>query len=103
MQDKALAAVNTVYEGYREVMERQAKGTIGDRMEMILKAPAPGKAKFQLNDGGPTLLIRYPVPLKRSSEIDDRVAQALIDVISGNEAVKASISGTPKVRAAVKG
>jgi small-conductance mechanosensitive channel len=101
VQDKALAAVNAVYEGYREVMERQ-QGTIGDRMEIILKAPAP-EAKFQLNDGGPTLLIRYPVPLKRSSEIDDRVAQALIDVISGNETVRAAISGTPKVRAAVKG
>jgi len=101
VQDQALAVVNTVYAEYREVMEQQ-QGTIGDRMEIILKAPAP-EAKFQLGDAGPTLLIRYPVLLKRSSEIDDRVAQALVDAISGNEAMKAAIAGMPKVRAAVKG
>ncbi|HEX4076130.1 MAG TPA: mechanosensitive ion channel family protein [Candidatus Acidoferrales bacterium] len=101
VQDKAFAAVNAVYGEYREVMESQ-QGTIGDRMEIILKAPAP-EAKFQLTDDGPTMLIRYPVLLKRSSEIDDRVAQALIDAIRGDEAMKAAISGTPKVRAAVKG
>ncbi|HEX4004003.1 MAG TPA: mechanosensitive ion channel family protein [Candidatus Acidoferrales bacterium] len=101
VENKGLAAVNAVYGEYREAMERQ-QGTIGDRMEIILKAPAP-EAKFQLGDNGPTLLIRYPVPLKKSSEIDDRVAQALIDAIGANEAVKAGISGTPKIRAAVKG
>ena len=101
VQDQALAAVNAVYEEYREVLERQ-QGTIGDRMEIVLKAPAP-EAKFQLNDDGPTLLIRYPVLLRRASEIDDRVAQALLDVMAKDQTAKAAIAGAPKIRAAVKG
>jgi small-conductance mechanosensitive channel len=101
VHDKALAAVNAVFGEYREVLERQ-QGTIGDRMEIVLKAPAP-EAKFQLNDDGPTLLIRYPVQLRRASEIDDRVAQALIDIMAKDEAAKTAIAGTPKIRAAVKG
>ena len=101
VHDKILAAVNTVYEEYRDVMERQ-QGTIGDRMEIVLKAPAP-EAKFQLNDDGMVLLIRYPVLLRLSSEIDDRVAQALIDVMAADNAAKAAIAGMPKIRAAVKG
>jgi small-conductance mechanosensitive channel len=101
VHDKILAAVNAVYEEYRDVMERQ-QGTIGDRMEIVLKAPAP-EAKFQLNDDGMVLVIRYPVLLRLASETDGRVAQALIDVVASDNAAKAAIAGMPKIRAAVKG
>jgi small-conductance mechanosensitive channel len=101
VHDKVLAAVNSVYEGYRDVMEQQ-QGTIGDRMEIVLKAPAP-EAKFQFSDDGLTLVIRYPVLLRGASEVDDRVAQALIEVMATDEAAKTAIAGTPKIRAAVKG
>lgn len=102
VRERALAAVTSVYNEYREVLERQ-QGTIGDRMEIVLKAPAP-ESKFQFNDDGLVLVIRYPVLLARASEIDDRVAQALIDILTtGDGAAKSGIVGTPKIRAAVKG
>jgi len=104
VRDKALAAVNSVYDGYRDVMKHQ-QGTIGDRMEIVLEAPSP-EAKFQLNDDGLELLIRYPVLLARASEIDDQVVQALIDITTptnGATPAKAAIAGLPKIRAAVKG
>ena len=103
IREKTLAAVNSVYNEYRNVLEHQ-QGTIGDRMEIVLKAPAP-EAKFQLNDDGLALIIRYPVLLARASEIDDRVAQALIDItmpMDGVPAAKAAVAGLPKIRAAVK-
>ena len=101
VHDTVLAAVNSVYNEYRDVMERQ-QGTIGDRVEIVLKAPAP-EAKFQLNGEGMALIVRYPVPLARASETDDRIAHALIDVMTTNVAVKSAIVGTPKIQAAVKG
>ena len=103
VREKALAAVNSVHNEYRHVLERQ-QGTIGDRMEIVLKAPSP-EAKFQLNDDGLVLVIRYPVLLARASEIDDRVAQALIDITMPTDgaAAKAAVAGLPKIRAAVKG
>jgi small-conductance mechanosensitive channel len=102
VRDRALAAVTSVYNEYREVLERQ-QGTIGDRMEIVLKAPAP-EAKFQFNDDGLVLVIRYPVLLARASEIDDRVTEALIDIITtGDGAAKSAIVGIPKIRAAVRG
>lgn len=101
IHDKVLAAVNSVYNTYRAEMERQ-QGTIGDRLEIVLKAPAP-EAKFQLNGDGMSLIVRYPVPLARASETDDRVAQALIDVMTKEDEIKSSIAGTPKILAAVKG
>ena len=101
IHDKVLAAVNSVYSTYRAEMERQ-QGTIGDRLEIVLKAPVP-EAKFQLSGDGMSLIVRYPVPLARASETDDRVAQALIDILTTENDVKASIAGTPKILAAVKG
>jgi small-conductance mechanosensitive channel len=101
VHDTVLAAVNSVYNEYRDVMERQ-QGTIGDRVEIVLKAPAP-EAKFQLNGDGMALIVRYPVPLARASETDDRIAHALIEVLTTNPAVKSAIVGTPKIQAAVKG
>jgi small-conductance mechanosensitive channel len=101
IHDKALAAVNSVYNEYRDMMEHQ-QGTIGDRNEIVLKAPVP-EAKFQLNGDGLALLIRYPVLLAHASEIDDRMAQALIDIMTTDVAVKTAIAGTPKIQAAVKG
>lgn len=101
VHDKVLAAVDVVYNEYRDVMERQ-QGLIGDRLEIVLKAPTP-EARFQLNGDGMTLIVRYPVPLSRASETDDRVAQALIDIMTNESAVKAAIAGTPKMQAAVKG
>jgi hypothetical protein len=104
VREKALAAVNAVFSEYRDVLERQ-QGTIGDRMEIVLKAPKPD-AKFQLNDDGLALIIRYPVLLARASEIDDRVAQALIDLATpedGAAPARAMVAALPKIRAAVRG
>ncbi len=99
--DRVLAAVNSVYQEYRDVMERQ-QGTIGDGGEIVLKAPVP-EGKFQLNGDGMALIVRYPVPLAQASETDARLAQALIGILDGDSAVKAAIAGTPKIQAAVKG
>jgi small-conductance mechanosensitive channel len=101
VHDKVLAAVNSVYNEYRDEMERQ-QGTIGDRAEIVLKAPVP-EAKFQLNGEGMTLIVRYPVPLDRASETDNRVAQVLIDIFATDVGVKSAITGTPKIQSAVKG
>lgn len=101
IQQAVLGAVNSVFGEYREQLERQ-QGTIGDRMEIVLKAPVP-EAKYQLGDDGLALAVRYPVLLTRAAEIDDRVAQGLLDILGKDGPVKAGAVGTPKIRAAVKG
>ena len=101
VHDKALAAVNSVYNEYRDVMEHQ-QGTVGDRVEVVLKAPAP-EARFQLNGNGLALIIRYPVLLARASEVDDRMAQALMGIMTNDAVLKPAIVGMPKIQAAVKG
>jgi small-conductance mechanosensitive channel len=101
VEEKALAAVNSVFNEYRDAMERQ-QGMVGDRVEIVLKSPVPD-AKLQLNGDGLALLIRYPVLLNRASDTDDHIAQALINVIANDPVVKSGVVGTPKIQAAVRG
>ncbi|MGB6962038.1 MAG: mechanosensitive ion channel family protein [Candidatus Acidiferrum sp.] len=101
VQEKLVAAVNSVYEKYRDAIERQ-HGAIEDRMEVVLKAPAP-EVKIQLADAGLELLARYPVDLHQASEMDDEVARAVLGMFGADEKLRAAVSGTPRIRAAIRG
>jgi small-conductance mechanosensitive channel len=101
IQEKLMAAVSAVHDKYGEALQPQY-GSADDRMEIFLKAPVP-EAKLQFVDAGLELIVRYPVDLRRASEMDDQVARALLDAIHSDPAISAGITGTPRIRAAVKG
>jgi small-conductance mechanosensitive channel len=101
VQDKLMAAVSAVHAKYGEAMQPQY-GSADDRMEIFLKEPVP-EAKLQFVDAGLELIVRYPVDLRRASEMDDQVARALLDAMRDDPTVTAGITGTPRIRAAVKG
>ena len=101
VQDKLMAAVGAVHAKYGEAMQPQY-GSADDRMEIFLKEPVP-EAKLQFVDAGLELIVRYPVDLRRASEMDDQVARALLDAMRDDPTVSAGITGTPRIRAAVKG
>jgi small-conductance mechanosensitive channel len=101
VQEKFLTAVNFVYEKYRAAMERQL-GSIESRLEVQLKAPVP-EAKLQFADTGLEFVVRYPVDIRRASEIDDQVTRAVLNLLDKDSDLKASVSGTPRIRAAIKG
>jgi small-conductance mechanosensitive channel/cation transport regulator ChaB len=101
VQDKILGAVNSVYEQYRERIERQLGG-IERQTEIQLKSPTPD-AKLQLSDSGPEFIVRYPVDIRTASEIDDRVTRAVVDLMNRDAELKSAITGLPKIRAAIKG
>jgi small-conductance mechanosensitive channel len=101
VQEKLMAAVGAVHEKYGDALQPEY-GSADDRMEIFLKAPVP-EAKLQFVDAGLELVVRYPVDLRRASEMDDLVARALLDAMRSDPAVSAGITGTPRIRAAVKG
>jgi small-conductance mechanosensitive channel len=101
IQEKLMAAVSAVHVKYGDALQPQY-GSADDRMEIFLQAPVP-EAKLQFVDAGLELIVRYPVDLRRASEMDDQVARALLDAIHSDPAISAGITGTPRIRAAVKG
>jgi hypothetical protein len=101
VQEKLGKAVDSVYQQYRERIERQLGG-IEQNIGTHLKTPAT-EAKLQLADAGPELIVRYPVDIRTASEIDDHVTRAVVDIVNNDPAVKTAVAGSPKIRAAIKG
>jgi small-conductance mechanosensitive channel len=101
VQEKVSGVVESVFEKYRSVIESQLGG-IERRLEVQLKAPVP-EFKLQFTDAGLEFVVRYPVDIRRASEIDDSVTRAVLDALDTNENLKAAVSGPPKIRAAIKG
>jgi small-conductance mechanosensitive channel len=100
VQEKIEPAVKSVYEKYREDFERQHRD-IELRTEIQMAVPTL-QSKLQLADGGIELLLRYPAELRKASEMDDEVTRALLEIVRNNPDVKQAITGSPKIRAAVR-
>src|ERR1700683_2720886 len=83
VQEKVFGIVESVYEKYRNVIESQLGG-IERRLEVQLKAPVP-ESKLQFTDAGLEFVVRYPVDIRRASEIDDNVTRAVLDALDTNE------------------
>jgi hypothetical protein len=99
-ESKLLAAVNEVYDQYRENLERQQR--LVERMiDTPVMAPAP-KTHLHFVDTGLEFVVRYPVELDRAAEIDDRLTRKLMEVIDREPELKSAVAGTPKLRAPIK-
>jgi small-conductance mechanosensitive channel len=95
LQDAAQSVFNDFS---REAEWQQA---LNYNMEITVKPPAP-EQHLQFGDSGAELVVRYPVDLHRSAEMDQKMVEALMTAIATNEKVAKAISGTPKIRTAVK-
>jgi small-conductance mechanosensitive channel len=101
VQEKLGKAVDSVYQRYRERIERQLGG-IEQNIGAQLKTPAT-EAKLQLADAGLEFIVRYPVDIRSASEIDDHMTRAVVDIVNSDPAVKTAMGGSPRIRAAIKG
>jgi small-conductance mechanosensitive channel len=101
LRDKLLEAVNSVYAKYRDELERQHRA-VSQRVAIQLSAPDP-QPRIQFSDSGLELEVRYPVNIRNAGAVDDELTGKVIDLISSNSDLKASVVGLPKIRAAVKG
>jgi small-conductance mechanosensitive channel len=100
-QEKLVRAVNEVYAGYREEIERQ-HAMIERRVDILIDAPRP-EARLQFADAGLELLVRYPVEIRRAPDIDEEMTRKVLNLIESDPVLKAVFSGTPKIRSAIKG
>ena len=99
-EEKLLAAVNLVYDKYKQDIERQ-HNDLERRIEIQMKPPTP-QAKLHYADTGLEFLVRYPTELRTAPEIDEEVIKAVLDAIEKDPKLKAAVSGWPRIRAAVK-
>ncbi len=99
-EEKLLVAVNSVYDKYKKDIEQQ-HNELERRIEIQMKPPTP-QAKLHYADSGLEFLVRYPTELRTAPDIDEQIIKAVLDAIEKDPKLKASVTGWPRIRAAVK-
>jgi small-conductance mechanosensitive channel len=97
-ETKLLGGVQSVYNEYRENLERQYNA-VKTTMHVPIPPPHP-ESRLRFVDTGLEFVIRYPVDIHKSAEIDDKVTRKLLDLIRTDPALKLAGAGMPKVRSA---
>jgi small-conductance mechanosensitive channel len=100
VEAKMLEAVHGVHANYREELHRQL-GATERRIDIQMKVPEP-QGQLQYTDSGLEYVVRYPVGLHQVSEADEKITRKLLELLAQPD-LQASVSGLPKIRAAVKG
>ena len=100
VEQKLLDAVNGVFTQYRQKIEHQ-HALVERLLDTPIAAPAP-VGKVQFADAGPEFVVRYPVEIQHAAAIDDQITRKLMEVINGDEQLKAAVSASPRLRAAIK-
>jgi small-conductance mechanosensitive channel len=101
VEAQVLDAVRSVHSGYREELQRQL-GNTERHLDIPMETPEP-HGQLQCSDTGLDYVVRYPVGLRHVSEVDEKITRKLLNMLAQQSDLQASVSGFPKIRAAVKG
>ena len=99
--ERVMKEVHGVYEGYRTTIEQQHQ-SVENWMQTPIDPPQVA-SRLQFNSGAFQLWTRFPVNIRQASEIDERITQAIFDLMANNPDIKSAIASTPLVQASVRG
>ena len=91
-----LAAVDGVLADYREEMERQTQEIARTVVSTPVGSLQP-KVELRFIATGVEAVIRYPVDLKNSAEIDERVARAVLTALEQDPKVQLAADGAANI------
>jgi hypothetical protein len=100
VEHQLLGAVHSMHSPYGDELQRQLDET-ERRIDIQMKVPKP-HGQLQYTDSGLEYVVRYPVGLRQVSEVDEKITRKLLDLLEQQPELQASVSGFPKIRAAVK-
>ena len=100
IESQLLEAVRSVHAEYSDELQRQL-GYTERRMDISVRPPDP-HGQLQYGDSGLEYAVRYPVDLRKASEVDQKITRKVLEMLEQGGDLQASISGVPKIRAAVK-
>jgi small-conductance mechanosensitive channel len=90
-------AVDSVFSEYKEALESQRRHVEQSLATSTLRTFSP-QSRLHLTQTGLEVVIRYPLELEKSSEIDDRITRALLDAIEREPKLKLVGTGIPNLQ-----
>jgi small-conductance mechanosensitive channel len=95
-EQRMLKAAESVYAQYRDKMEEQHR-RVEKTFTLALDLPQP-KSRLRLTQTGLEVVIRYPLELEKSTEIDDQIIRELLAELDKPPKLKLVGSGTPNIQ-----
>jgi len=95
-----LKSLQSVYEEYRGQIEQQHKH-LESWMDSSVDAPRI-QSSLQMVDGGLQYWVRFPVIIRQATVIDEKMTEALLQLMSNDEKVKSAVNAPPVIRASVR-
>lgn len=93
--------LNAIYAEYRPTVERQHRA-VKNWMQASI-APPEVESRLQFAGGAFQLWARYPVEIENAAATDEKITEALHDLISSKPEIKAAVAGTPTIQPSVRG
>lgn len=100
VEKSLLEAVQSVYKEYEADIQRQHR-VVEQLFDAPLAAPEP-RAHLRLGDNGVEFVVRYPVDIRQASDIDEQVTRKLLETIRNTPEIKSAVTGSPRLRSAIK-
>jgi small-conductance mechanosensitive channel len=95
VERRLMDAVEAVYAGYRDTVERQHR-RVQASLDVHTATPRP-ESRLRIVDAGLEITIRYPVELGRAAEIDDRITREVIKQVEDDPKLVLTGGGTVQV------
>lgn len=89
VEERMLNAVNKVFDAYKDRMEPQRRG-MERATHGLPVGPLTPESRLHLTGSGTQVVIRYPVEVEQSAEIDDRITREVLDVTGRTPEVQVS-------------
>ena len=94
-EQRLLKAVESVYAGYREIIDRQHRD-MSDKLVVNVETPGP-KSQLHLTADGLEIVIRFPAPLSQAAAIHDAIARAIVEALAQEPRLTLAGAGAPVI------
>jgi small-conductance mechanosensitive channel len=96
-EQRLMAAVNKIFEGYKDTVDRQ-HAAVSTNLNLSQEEARP-QSRLRLTEAGMEMIIRYPVPLASAATVDDKISRALLDAVEEAPDLKLSGAAKPTIAA----
>src|SRR6478735_978318 len=96
VEQRMMEAVNKIFTEYREKMEMQRRN-VEHSLNSTVAAFAP-ESRLHLTQTSLEIVIRYPVEMGNSGEIDNRVTREILDALERDPSLRLQVSAGPTIR-----
>lgn len=79
VEERMLAAVNTIFSDYREKMESQHRSMERALGDVSVNSLHP-ESRLHISESGVQIVVRYPVEVEGAAQVDDRVTREVLSI-----------------------